>query len=108
MLAVQGKTTEKKAKTTRRGKKKAEPVDMGSKNALLVVTDLANDKFDIEPIADKKASTITDAFDSIVKRHLVDIGKKTVSIRTDSGKEFNNKLFRSYLATGQVPAEQLL
>ena len=56
---------------------------------LLVITDLASKAFDIEPLKKKDSKSVLEAFNNILKRNNVDITKKhTISIRTDSGKEF--------------------
>ena len=54
---------------------------------LLVVDDLANNAFDIEPMKDKEATTTRDALKTMIdKRNF--IGKPQASIRTDGGGEF--------------------
>lgn len=55
---------------------------------LLVVVDLGNDNFDIEPIKDKEAQTVLNAMLKMFKREY--IKKPQVSIQTDNGKEFHD------------------
>lgn len=61
---------------------------------LFVITDLANDDFDFEPIKDKEPSTILKAMNIIFKRPY--IKKPHASIATDSGNEFKG-VFQKYL-----------
>ena len=64
---------------------------------LLVITDLATNAFDIEPLKNKDSESVLEAFKKIVKRKYVNITKKnTTSIRTDAGKEFLS-VFDDYL-----------
>jgi hypothetical protein len=63
-------------------------------NALLVVVDLGNDEFDIEPIKNKEASTILTAFKEMFKRPY--IKEPYASVRTDGGGEFKGP-FQKYL-----------
>ena len=68
-------------------------------NALLVVVDLGNDCFDIEPIKNKEASTILKAFEAMFKRQY--IKKPYASVRTDGGGEFKGA-FDSYLYKSSI------
>ena len=64
---------------------------------LLVITDLATNAFDIEPLKNKDSESVLEAFKKIQKRKYVNITKKnTTSIRTDAGKEFLS-VFDDYL-----------
>jgi len=53
---------------------------------LLVVVDLANDEFDIEPIKNKQSDTVLNALKTIFKRKY--IKKPYASFNTDAGVEF--------------------
>lgn len=61
---------------------------------LLVMDDIANDAFDIEPITNKTAATVLTATKKIFKRGILKPPK--ASIRTDSGTEFKGE-FKSYM-----------
>ena len=61
---------------------------------LLVITDLANDDFDFEPLKDKEPQTILRAMNNIFKRPY--LNKPHASIATDSGNEFKG-IFQKYL-----------
>jgi len=61
---------------------------------LLVMVDIANDAFDIEPITNKLSSTVLEATKRIFKRGILKPPK--ASIRTDSGTEFKGD-FKKYL-----------
>ena len=55
-------------------------------NYLLVVTDIYNSKFNIEPIKNKDSHTVLDALLNIFKRDYLDKPKGLIS--TDAGTEF--------------------
>jgi hypothetical protein len=59
-----------------------------------VITDLANNKFDIEPMKSKSSNDCVEAFKKILKRTY--IGKPQISLRTDNGTEFK-KEFDAFL-----------
>ena len=61
---------------------------------LFVITDLANNKFDIEPMKNKSSTDCVEAFKKILKRTY--IGKPQISLRTDNGTEFK-KEFDTFL-----------
>jgi hypothetical protein len=61
---------------------------------LFVITDVANHKFDIEPMKNKNSSDTKNALVNILKRKY--IKKPSASIRTDSGSEFKGE-FDDYL-----------
>jgi hypothetical protein len=61
---------------------------------LLVMDDIANDAFDIEPITNKLSSTVLEATKRIFKRGILKQPK--ASIRTDSGTEFKGE-FKKYM-----------
>jgi len=64
---------------------------------LLVITDLASNAFDIEPLKSKDSKSVLQAFRKIQSRKYVNITKKnTTSIRTDAGNEFLG-VFDDYL-----------
>ena len=60
----------------------------------LVVVDLANDEFDIEPIKNKEPQTVLDALKEMYKRPY--IKEPYSSIKTDAGNEFKG-VFQNYL-----------
>jgi hypothetical protein len=70
------------------------PEDKKKNKYCLVVVDLANNDFDIEPIKNKDPSTVLDAMMKMFKRKY--IKKPYASIRTDKGKEFMG-VFHKYL-----------
>jgi hypothetical protein len=70
------------------------PEDKKKNKYCLVVVDLANDDFDIEPIQNKDSSTVLDAIIKMFKRKY--IKKPYASMRTDKGKEFQG-MFHKYL-----------
>lgn len=61
---------------------------------LLVVVDLASDKFDIQEIKDKDSSTVLKALNKIFERGILEEPKFT--LKTDSGSEFKG-VFHKYL-----------
>lgn len=61
---------------------------------LLVVVDLATNKFDIEPIKNKSSEHVLDAFLKLTKRKYLKVPKYT--LRSDAGNEFQGK-FQKYL-----------
>jgi hypothetical protein len=66
---------------------------------LLVVTDIYNSKFDIEPIKNKYSQTVLDSLLKIFKRDYVD--KPLSSVSTDAGSEFKN-VFNNYLYNNNI------
>ena len=68
-------------------------------NYLLVITDIYNSKFDIEPIKNKEAQTVLDALLEIFKRIYLD--KPKASISTDAGTEFK-QVFKKYLDDNNI------
>ena len=66
------------------------PTDKKGYHLLLVICDLASDAFDIEPLKNKDAKTILQAFNTILHRGLIKVNDKTASIRTDNGTEFKS------------------
>ena len=56
---------------------------------LFVMCDLANNKFDIEPIKNKTADEAVEAFKKMIKRKYIKAPK--VTLKTDNGKEFGGK-----------------
>lgn len=74
------------------------PDDEGYKY-LLVVVDLADNAFDIEPMKNKDAETTLKAFEAMFKRNY--IKKPYASIRTDDGKEFKG-VFQKYLYKNSI------
>ena len=76
------------------------PTDEKTKDKyLLVIVDLANDEFDIEPIKNKDSKTVLDAMLNIFKRKY--IKKPYASIVTDSGTEFKS-VFHKYLYDNSI------
>lgn len=75
------------------------PTDKKGFKYLLVLVDLANDSFDIEPIKNKDAETVLDAMKAMFKRKY--IKKPYASIRTDDGKEFKG-VFAKYLYNNDI------
>lgn len=61
---------------------------------LLVIVDLANDAFDMEPIKNKESATVLKAMQMIFKRGILTI--PYASIRSDSGTEFHG-VFHKWL-----------
>lgn len=76
------------------------PLTSRGNKYLFVITDLATNEFDIEPIKDKKAIHTLDALKNIIKRNKW-IGKPKASIRTDNGTEFK-KEFDKYLKDNNI------
>ena len=68
-------------------------------NYLLVVTDIYNSKFDIEPIKNKESQTVLDALLKIFKKDYLD--KPKASISTDNGTEFK-AVFNKYLYNNNI------
>lgn len=66
---------------------------------LLVVVDLANNAFDIEPLKNRDAKSTLDAFKNMFKRKF--IKKPEISVRTDPGSEFG-KEFDKYLKDNKI------
>ena len=66
---------------------------MGYK-CLLVIVDLASDKFDIEPIKNKDSSTVLNAMKKIYARGI--LKQPYSSLKTDSGTEFKG-VFHKWL-----------
>jgi len=66
---------------------------------LLVVVDLANNDFDIEPIKNKEPKTILEAFQKMTKRKYIKI--PYASVRTDGGTEFKG-VFHKWLLDNEV------
>jgi len=66
---------------------------------LLVITDIYNSKFDIEPIKNKESKTVLNALLKIFKRDYID--KPKASISTDAGSEFKN-VFNDYLNKNNI------
>ena len=56
---------------------------------LLVMCDLANNKFDIEPIKNRTADEAVEAFKNMIKRKYIKAPK--ITLKTDNGKEFQGK-----------------
>ena len=67
---------------------------------LFVITDLANDDFDIEPIKNKDTETITEAIKKIIKRDKY-ISMPYASVQTDNGKEFMGA-FEKFLTKNNI------
>jgi hypothetical protein len=61
---------------------------------LFVIVDLANDKFDIEPMKNKDANTVLSAMKKCFKRGI--ITKPEYTLKSDSGSEFQG-VFHKYL-----------
>lgn len=60
---------------------------------LLVIVDLATDKFDMEPMQNKEPENVLKAIFTINKRRIINLKKnKGQSVRTDGGKEFKGTL----------------
>ena len=66
---------------------------------LLVVVDLWNNNFDIEPIQSKSASDTLEAFKKIFKRQYTKLPK--ASVRTDNGNEFKGS-FKAFLKDNNI------
>ena len=66
----------------------------GGFNYLLVVTDIYNSDFDIEPIKNKDSKTVLNALSEIFKRDYIKNPKASIS--TDAGSEFKD-VFANYL-----------
>jgi hypothetical protein len=66
---------------------------------LLVVVDLWNNNFDIEPIQSKSASDTLEAFKTIIKRQYTKLPK--ASVRTDNGNEFKGS-FKAFLNDNNI------
>lgn len=62
----------------------------------LVVCDLADNSFDIEPIPDKEPSTVLTAIKVMNKRKYINVDKKSASMTTDGGSEFKG-IFAKWL-----------
>ena len=76
------------------------PTDSKTKNKyLLVVTDIADDAFDIEPLKDKFSKNVLNALLKIFKRGI--LKKPYASISTDSGSEFKG-VFAQYLYDNNI------
>jgi hypothetical protein len=76
------------------------PTDSKTKEKyLLVVTDLADDSFDIEPLKDKFSKNVLNALLKIFKRGI--LKKPYSSISTDSGSEFKG-VFAQYLYDNNI------
>ena len=66
---------------------------------LLVVVDLGNDDFDIEPLKNKDSKSVLTGFTNMFKRPY--IKKPYASIRTDAGPEFKDE-FHKYLYDNSI------
>lgn len=66
---------------------------------LLVITDIYNSKFDIEPIKNKESQTVLNALLKIFKRDYIERPKASIS--TDAGTEFKN-VFNNYLYKNNI------
>jgi Chromo (CHRromatin Organisation MOdifier) domain len=66
---------------------------------LLVVVDLGNDDFDIEPLKNKDSKSVLTGFTNMFKRPY--IKKPYASIRTDAGTEFKDE-FHKYLYENSI------
>lgn len=66
---------------------------------LLVVVDLASDAFDIEPIKNKDAKTVLEAYKKMFKRDFIKI--PIASLATDGGNEFK-KVFQKFLDDNHI------
>jgi hypothetical protein len=66
---------------------------------LLVVVDLGNDDFDIEPLKNKDSKSVLTGFTNMFKRKY--IKKPYASIRTDAGPEFKDE-FHKYLYNNSI------
>ena len=66
---------------------------------LLVVVDLGNDEFDIEPMKNKEAKTALDSLKKMFKRKYLKIPKYTLA--TDDGSEFKS-VFQKYLYDNSI------
>ena len=66
---------------------------------LLVIVDLSNNEFDIEPIKDKTPKTTLNAMKTIFKRKYLD--KPYASVKTDNGNEFKG-VFQKYLVDEKI------
>jgi len=66
---------------------------------LLVVVDLANNDFDIEPLKNKDSKSVLTGFTNMFKRKY--IKKPYASIRTDAGPEFKDE-FHKYLYENSI------
>jgi len=66
---------------------------------LFVITDLATNKFDIEPIKDTKSESAVKALKTIVKRGILKLPE--ISIKSDGGSEFKGA-FDTYLRKGGI------
>lgn len=66
---------------------------------LLVVVDLANDDFDIEPLTNKDPPAVLDALQAMFKRSY--IKKPYASVRTDGGTEFKGE-FTEYMYDNSI------
>ena len=66
---------------------------------LLVITDIYNSKFDIEPIKKKESQTVLDALLKIFKRDYIDKPKSSIS--SDAGTEFKN-VYNDYLYKNNI------
>ena len=66
---------------------------------LLVITDIYNSKFDIEPIKNKESQTVLNALLKIFERDYIKNPKASIS--TDAGTEFKN-VFNDYLYKNNI------
>lgn len=66
---------------------------------LLVVLDLASNKFDIEPMKNKTANTTLDSFKNIIKRKILTLPE--ISLKTDGGTEYKS-VFNQYLIDHKI------
>ena len=65
----------------------------------MVCCDLANDKFDIEPMQKKDSNSTLSALKTMFKRKNIKLPK--VSIKTDNGTEFKDE-FTKFLDTNNI------
>ena len=75
------------------------PITKEGYKYLLVVVDIWNNNFDIEPMKSKTASDTLDAFKTIIKRQFTKMPK--ASIRTDNGNEFKGS-FKAFLTEHDI------
>lgn len=75
------------------------PEDKNGYQYLLVIVDLANDEFDIQPMKTRTAKATLDAMKTIFNRKI--LKKPYASIRTDSGGEFAG-VFKKYLYDNSI------
>ena len=59
---------------------------------LLTVVDVFSKRAWVEPLKNKTAQAVTEAFEKILKQ-----GRKPIQLQTDDGKEFYNKTFQNLL-----------